>query len=117
METNKKSSSKVLIVTYGEVQGLLEDNNSLVTFAINATLGLAKELAKEFVKVIPDDMEPYVQDIDDWKGDGPFVLYHEDDDHFYFSATLVGGSLTGPQTDAVVDFQKFVDQNDADPDR
>ena len=71
-------------ITYGRVY-----NNEIVTFFV-ADMKDAKEIAKEFIKVIPDDPDEYVKDVNAWDGKASLVITHQDDDTFYFNATVCG---------------------------
>lgn len=113
------STKSVLIVTYGRTNFLLDDpESSLTTFVLNDTLEFAKEvIAAAFIRVIPDDPDPYLSDVEDWDGSSPHVVYHEDDDHFYLSITVVKGKVDeGSRMATLSKFNAFCDEFDASPD-
>lgn len=82
MDTN------LYVVTYGELNG-----NQIKTVVVMGKEAV-KKMASEFITVIPDDLEDYKKDIKAWKGKDALIFNHQDDDTFYFSATL------GPASDA-----------------
>ena len=86
-------------ITYGIASnvGYGGDTSALDTIFVKSVKDV-KKWALEFVKVIPDDIDDQVKEIEDWDGSAPLVFAHQDDDTFYFSANLV--SLTK-------DFDKF----------
>lgn len=91
METNTVTEKNAYVINYGRLLtspvGDDYTNPEMVTI-IAVGVDQVKRLALEFIHVIPDDLASYTQDITDWTGTGALVLSHQDDDTFYFSATL-----------------------------
>lgn len=69
-------------VTYGRTDFFAEEG--LETLLI-ATKEEVKQLALQFINVIPDDLDSYKEDIAKWNGKSRFIITHQDDDTFYFS--------------------------------
>lgn len=110
----KDTTFQLMVITYGEL-----NSGELTSFIIGeseATLATAKALAREFIKVIPDDPEDYQDDIAKWNGLKPLAILHQDDDFFFFNITV--SHLYGPDPDPEDDlaaFRKFVADHNADP--
>lgn len=120
METNTAVSA---IITYGELNG-----NRLATFTLaETTVDALKALAKEFIKVIPDDPDDYHADVDAWLPFGsannawptvPYTVYNQDDDFFFLSITVLHleAYSTGAEDLDLAAFNAFVSEYNADPD-
>lgn len=72
-------------VVYGRTDALHEGEGLNTIFL--ADVEAVKEMARQFIKVIPDDLEGYEKDIKRWTGKNVLSFAHQDDDTFYFSAT------------------------------
>lgn len=73
-------------VTYGNTDFFDEEGLKTIFFA---TAEEVREAASEFIKVIPDDLEGYQEDIKKWDGNSNLVITHADDDTFLFSVTPI----------------------------
>lgn len=89
-------------ITYGRTF-----NNEIATFFVK-DVEEAKKVAKEFIEVIPADLDEYVNDIDGWDGKASLVITHQDDDTFYFNATVCGFFLDIEDHDHRDDFTDFI---------
>jgi hypothetical protein len=72
-----------------------------------ATVDEVKELALQFIDVIPDDLDDYKADINKWDGSDVLTVTHQDDDTFLFKATPITVA-SGPRDFA--DFAGFVSE-------
>lgn len=100
------TKSAKFVVVYGRTDFFAEEG--LQTLFLSSPEEVRK-LAKKFIKVIPDDPEPYLDDINKWDATQNLVITHQDDDTFLFSCTPI--ALT---TD-LKDFHKFVKDFNAEP--
>lgn len=82
-----KNTTTVYIVTAGLIPQVPTREDDLLTFQLES-LEDVKSAARDFVNVIPDDLEDYLKDIADWDGTGVFTVSHQDDDYFMFRAQL-----------------------------
>jgi len=64
-----------------------------------------KQLAKKFITVIPDDVEDYAIDIDNWNGDSVLTIIHQDDDTFLFQVAPIKSTVN------LSDFNEFILDN------
>lgn len=94
-----KNTTSLFAVTYGLLDFFAEEG--LRTLFLS-TADEVRELAEEFITVIPDDLDDYRSDIQDWNGKDRLLIRHQDDDTFYFSAVQVPTSPT-------MDFSDFHD--------
>ena len=92
-------------VTYGRTDFFAEDLHTIFLSTPEDVVALAKE----FVKVIPDDPEPYLAEAIKWNGQTSFFITHQDDDTFLFSCTPV--ALTTDLTE----FHNYVKEFNAEP--
>lgn len=76
-------------ITYGRID--IHACEGLHTLVVTSK-DEAKDMAKSFIQVIPDDLDSYERDIDKWNGVDKLVLTHSDDDSFYFSITRLSAS-------------------------
>jgi Mg2+/citrate symporter len=88
MPENRKGDGKMekqaYIVTYGETSGI-SSGGKLNTILVSDASEV-REMARSFVHNFPDEIAPYLDDIDTWSTDEELLLVHWDDDTFYFSA-------------------------------
>ena len=63
-----------------------------------------RKMARQFIKVIPDELDGYNSDIDMWDGTDVLKLTHQDDDTFLFQATPI------KMTDNTSGFDGFVSE-------
>lgn len=96
------SNAPRFAVTYGRLN-FMRGESGLETLFVG-TLDEAKQLASQFIVVIPDDLSPYKNDIKNWDGSSQLLIVHQDDDSFYFSAVPVKSS------DDFTTFSDFVAQ-------
>jgi hypothetical protein len=101
-----KTPAPQFAVTYGRLN-FLPNEDGLETLFVE-TIGDVKHLALQFIRVIPDDPESYIEDVNKWAGLGPLVIIHQDDDSFYFSVEAI--KLTVDLTT----FSLFVQEFDAE---
>jgi hypothetical protein len=102
METNP------VAITYGRTH-----NNEIRTFFVSS-MDKAKEVAKEFIHVFPAELESYVTFIDKWDGKDSLVITHQDDDTFYFNATVVSVFLDFEDETSDDTFTQFVKDFNSD---
>jgi hypothetical protein len=91
-------------IIYGRTDFFAEDLHQVFV----STEAEVRDLATQFIQVIPDDPEPYLEDIKNWNPDSELLITHQDDDTFLFQCKAI--SLT---TD-LSDFNKFVTDFNAD---
>jgi hypothetical protein len=101
MKTNPKFA-----ITYGRLN-FLPNEDGLETLFVE-TVGEAKNLALQFIQVIPDDPESYIEDVNEWPGKDRLRIVHQDDDSFYFSVTPI------QLTDDIAKFSQFVTEFNAE---
>lgn len=89
-------------VTYGRLN-FSPDEEGLDTVFLGS-IDEVKELAGQFIHVIPDDLPPYKKDIKKWNGTGQLLIVHQDDDSFYFSAVAI------QQTTDLTKFSQFCEE-------
>ena len=115
METNKTLEYTTHCRTYGDTfvinHGRL-DNNQIKTIVVN-DLSVAKRLALDFTQVIPCDPAGYQKRITEWTGNDSFLMTHQDDDSFFFSAIWTPGLFWNSEDDVLVksqleQFKKFI---------
>lgn len=70
-------------VTYGRTDYFAEEG--LQTIFVSSAEEV-RALAKQFIHVIPDDLEDYLKDIKQWKPTQRLHITHQDDDTFLFQA-------------------------------
>lgn len=87
-------------VTYGRTDYFAEEGLRTIFVTHSDEV---KQLASQFIQVIPDDLDSYKQDIKDWDGTSPLVITHQDDDTFLFSVTPIQKTVEG-----IAAFQDFV---------
>lgn len=87
-------------VTYGRLN-FMPGEEGLETLFVAST-DEVKQLASQFIHVIPDDLPPYKKDIKQWDGTGQLLIVHQDDDSFYFSAVPVAVSTDTSNFDGFV---------------
>jgi hypothetical protein len=73
-------------ITYGRTDFFAEEG--LRTLFV-ASVDEVKQLATQFITVIPDDLADYQDEIAKWDGEGIFTITHQDDDTFLFQATPI----------------------------
>lgn len=107
-KTTAQVEEGTVVVTYGELnEGHLK---SIRLTSVNQ----AKELASQFIRVIPDELEWYEKEIKKWNGKEALVLSHQDDDTFYFSATVISAYTDPDRKPRLAGFHKFVSDNKVD---
>lgn len=100
-----------ITVVYGEL------NNANLNVVTVKSVAEAKKLAIQFIKVVPDDIDEVIAEINAWNGEKAVDWYHQDDDFFYISLTPVRLST---QPAALKEFKSFVedyevaDEDDSD---
>ncbi len=87
-------------VTYGRTDYFAEEGLRTIFVTHSDEV---KQLASQFIQVIPDDLDSYKQDIKDWDGSSTLVITHQDDDTFLFSVTPIQKTVEG-----IAAFQDFV---------
>jgi hypothetical protein len=105
MENNKTPK---FAITYGNIIDT-SSVDCLHTIFVSSTQKV-KKLALKFIKVIPDNIDNYTSDIENWNGEDKLLITHQDDDAFYFSATLI------QLTDDFSEFTNFVSANSSEED-
>ena len=100
----KESNTVKFAVTYGRTDYFAEEG--LQTVFCNSVAEV-KDLAKQFIYVIPDDLVDYKADIVAWSGKDNLVITHQDDDTFLFSAVPVPTSKKAA-SEAMSKFASFV---------
>jgi hypothetical protein len=78
-------------VTYGRLN-FMSDEPGLETLFVGSS-DEVKQLASDFITVIPDDLASYKKDIKKWKGTDQLLIVHQDDDSFFFSAVPIAPSM------------------------
>ena len=107
---NRTMETATYQVTCGKVPELPTEEGRLLTFCL-AGADAVKDAARHFARVIPDDLAPYLADIDAWDGQQVLEFSHQDDDYFIFRAQPAK-ALGLPDA-----FEAFVAEFDAgDPD-
>lgn len=94
-------------VTYGQTDHIHSTGEGLETLFLSSK-ELVKELALEFIQVIPDELEPYQEEITNWDGKSRLTICHQDDDTFLFQATPISLTLD------FAAFRQFVADNNAE---
>lgn len=92
------------IVTYGRLDFFANKDNDfgLETLIISSQESV-REMALRFITVIPDDLDYYIQYINDWQGQEDILALHQDDDTFYFATKPITSTK-----DNLKNFNNFV---------